>query len=317
MTELRTLQLFIDEYYKEKPMDLKKLLPTSTIVFTSAFMNFAYSDQIILKNGDTLHGSLISKTDTYISWQSDNFGVLNIPADQVVWIDQPNKKPATPANIIEKEVFKGTVGLSGAYLSGNEQRDDLELDIGLTFEQGDATHKAKVNYETLGQDNTSTTKDFGVAYGIDWLINDSWYWGNKFFLGADDKRQIDQSMSVGTNMGYQFWKNETGSLSSEIGLTWIKDELFNSITDDRLTWAWSGDYEKIVIRNISLAYSHQMYVSIKDSDNAQIDADISLIIPVNNKLDTKISWDWSFDNQPQDGNEKVDRKLRFGINYSL
>ena len=298
-------------------MNLKKLLPTSTVVFTSAFMNFAYSDQISLKNGDTLHGSLISKTDTYISWQSDNFGVLNIPADQVVLIDQPNKKPATPANIIEKELFKGTVGLSGAYLSGNEQRDDLELNIGLTFEQGDATHKAKVNYETLGQDNTSTTKDFGVAYGIDWLINDSWYWGNKFFLGADDKRQIDQSMSVGTNMGYQFWKNETGSLSSEIGLTWIKDELFNSITDDRLTWAWSGDYEKIVIRNISLAYSHQMYVSIKDSDNAQIDADISLIIPVNNKLDTKISWDWSFDNQPQDGNEKVDRKLRFGINYSL
>jgi putative salt-induced outer membrane protein YdiY len=298
-------------------MNLKKLLPTSTVVFTSAFMNFAYSDQISLKNGDTLHGSLISKTDTYISWQSHNFGVLNIPADQVVLIDQPNKKPATPANIIEKEVFKGTVGLSGAYLSGNEQRDDLELDIGLTFEQGDATHKAKVNYETLGQDNTSTTKDFGVAYGIDWLINDSWYWGNKFFLGADDKRQIDQSMSVGTNMGYQFWKNKTGSLSSEIGLTWIKDELFNSITDDRLTWAWSGDYEKIVIRNISLAYSHQMYVSIKDSDNAQIDADISLIIPVNNKLDTKISWDWSFDNQPQDGNEKVDRKLRFGINYSL
>ena len=298
-------------------MDLKKLLPTSTVVFTSAFINFAYSDQISLKNGDTLHGSLISKTDTYISWQSDNFGVLNIPIDQVVLIDQPNKKPATPANIIEKEVFKGTVGLSGAYLSGNEQRDDLELDIDLTFEQGDATHKAKVNYETLGQDNTTTTKDFGVAYGVDWLINDSWYWGNKFFLGADDKRQIDQSMSVGTNMGYQFWKNETGSLSSEIGLTWIKDELFNSITDDRLTWAWSGDYEKILIRNISLAYSHQMYVSIKDSDNAQIDADISLIIPVNNKLDTKISWDWSFDNQPQDGNEKVDRKLRFGINYSL
>lgn len=298
-------------------MDLKKLLPTLITTFSLVFSYCGYSDQIRLKNGDTLEGSLISKTDTHISWQSDNFGVLNIPADQVVLIDQPNKKPATPANIIEKEVFKGTVGLSGAYLSGNEQRDDLELDIGLTFEKGNTTQKAKVNYETLGQDDKSTIRDYGVAYGIDWLINNSWYWGNKFFLGADDKRQIDQSMSVGTNMGYQFWKNKTGSLSSEIGLTWIKDELFNSITDDRLTWAWSGDYEKILIRNISLAYSHQMYVSIKDSDNTQIDADISLIIPVNNKLDTKISWDWSFDNQPQIGNEKVDRKLRFGINYSL
>jgi putative salt-induced outer membrane protein YdiY len=298
-------------------MDLKTLLPTSIVAFAIAFINFSYSDQINLKNGDTIHGSLINQTDTLVTWQSDNFGVLNIPADQVVLIDQPNKKLESKVNIIEKEIFKGTVGLSGAYLSGNEQRDDLELDIGLTFEKGNAAHKAKVNYEALGQDNKSTTKDFGIAYGIDWLINNSWYWGNKFFLGADDKRQIDQSMSVGTNMGYQFWKNETGSLSSEIGLTWIKDELFNSVTDDRLTWAWSGDYEKILIRNISLAYSHQMYVSVKDSENAQIDADISLIIPVNNKLDTKVSWDWSFDNQPQEGNEKVDRKLRFGINYSL
>jgi putative salt-induced outer membrane protein YdiY len=298
-------------------MDLKKLLPTLAVIYTTSLSSLVISDQISLKNGDRLEGSLISKTDTYVIWQSDNFGEVKIPADQVVLIDQPNKKPATPANIIEKELFKGTVGLSGAYLSGNEQRDDLELDIGLIFEKSDVTHKAKVNYETLGQDNKSTIKDYGVAYGIDWLINNSWYWGNDIFYGADDKRQIDKSMSVGTNMGYQFWNNETSSLSSEIGLTWIKDELINSITDDRLTWAWSGDYEKILIRNVFLAYSHQVYVSIKDSDNAQIDADIGIIIPVSDKLDTKISWDWSFDNQPQEGNEKVDRKLKFGINYSL
>jgi putative salt-induced outer membrane protein YdiY len=298
-------------------MDLKKLLPTLAVIFTTSLSSLVISDQISLKNGDRLEGSLISKTDTYVIWQSDNFGEVKIPADQVVLIDQPAKTPVIPPIIIQKETFKGAIGLSGSYLGGNEQRDDLELDIGLTFEKGDATHKAKVNYETLGQDNKSTIKDYGVAYGIDWLINNSWYWGNNIFYGADDKRQIDQSMSVGTNMGYQFWNNETGSLSSEIGLTWIKDELINSITDDRLTWAWSGDYEKILIRNVSLAYSHQVYVSIKDSDNTQIDADIGIIIPVSDKLDTKISWDWSFDNQPQEGNEKVDRKLKFGINYSL
>ena len=125
-------------------------------------------------------------------------------------IDQPNKKPAIQQILLKMIIFKGTVGLSGAYLGGNEQRDDLELDIGLTFEKGNTTQKAKVNYETLGQDDKSTIRDYGIAYGIDWLINNSWYWGNKFFLGADDKRQIDQSMSVGTNIGYQFWKNKTG-----------------------------------------------------------------------------------------------------------
>ena len=95
------------------------------------------------------------------------------------------------------------------------------------------------------------------------MISDSWFWGNNFFYGADDKRQIDQSVSVGTDVGYQFWKNETGKLSTAVGLTWINDELFSSVTDERLTW------------------------------------------------------DWSFDNQPEEGNESIDRKVRFGINYTL
>lgn len=294
----------------------KKLLLTLVASLTLAFSYSAYSDQISLTNGDRLQGTLVSQTDSTISWQSEIFGLLEIPADQVALI-QPAPTTAVITEPDHRASFNGSVGLSGSYLGGNEQRDDLELDIGLTFEKGDASHRASLNYETLGQDNQSTINDYGVAYGIDWSISDRWYWGNNFFYGADDKRQIDQSVSVGTNVGYQFWKNDTGRLSTEIGLTWINDKLFSSITDDRLTWAWSGDYEKLLIKKVSLSYSHQLNVSIKDPDNTQLAADIGVIVPVTDKLDTKISWDWSFDNQPEVGNEKIDRKLKFGINYSL
>lgn len=294
----------------------KKLLLTLVAGLTLAFSYSAYSDQISLTNGDRLQGTLVSQTDSTISWQSEIFGLLEIPADQVALI-HPAPTTAVISEPDHSASFNGSVGLSGSYLGGNEQRDDLELDIGLTFEKGDASHRASLNYETLGQDNQSTINDYGVAYGIDWSISDRWYWGNNFFYGADDKRQIDQSVSVGTNVGYQFWKNDTGRLSTEIGLTWINDKLFSSITDDRLTWAWSGDYEKLLIKKVSLSYSHQLNVSIKDPDNTQLAADIGVIVPVTDKLDTKISWDWSFDNQPEVGNEKIDRKLKFGINYSL
>ena len=56
---------------------------------------------------------------------------------------------------------------------------------------------------------------------------------------------------------------------------------------------------------------------MKDSDNSQLSADIGFIIPVTDKLDTKISWDWVIDNQPEQGNEKIDRKLKFGADYSF
>jgi putative salt-induced outer membrane protein YdiY len=279
-------------------MNLTKTLSTVAATLSVALSFLAQSDQIILTNGDILTGTLVSQDDTYIEWESDSLGTLKIPNVQVSSIKKKNID-LVPTKLKEKPLFTANVGLSGAYMDGNEQRDDLELNIGFSFEKENTIHNTLINYETLGSKNESTINDYGIKYVIDWSISENWYWGNNFFYGADDKRQIDQSISVGTNMGYQFWKNDQGKLTSEIGLT------------------WSGEYQKRLVRKFLLSYSHQLNVSIKDSDNSQLNADLGIIIPVTEQLDTKISWDWSFDNQPEQDNEKIDRKLKFGLDYRL
>ena len=295
-------------------MNIPKTLSVIAATISVSHSYLAHSDQIILNNGDTLQGTVVDQTETSVTWESDNFGTLNIPTQQIASI---NSSDTNSEALKIKSAYVGNIGLSGSYLGGNEQRDDLELNILLTLEQGNLTHNTEINYETLGQENVATIKDFGIAYGIDWAIDDSWYWGNNIFYGADDKRQIDQSVSVGTNLGYQFWKTEDGKLSTEIGLAWINDKLFSSIDDERIALVWSGNYQKQLNTRVSFAYSHQLNISMKDSDNSQLSADIGFIIPVTNKLDTKISWDWSIDNQPEQGNEKIDRKLKFGADYSF
>ena len=295
-------------------MNLPKTLAvlSATITLTHSFA--AHSDQIVLTNGDTLQGTVIDQTETSVTWESDNFGTLNIPTQQITSI---NSSDTNSEALKGKSAYTGNIELSGSYLGGNEQRDNIEIDLQLTREQADLTHNTAVNYETLGQENEETIKDYVITYGIDWAIDDSWYWGNNIFYGADDKRQIEQSVSVGTNLGYQFWEHEEGKLSTEIGLAWIDDKLFSSINDERIAFVWSGNYQKKLNKKASLSYSHQLNVSIKDSDNAQLSADIGFLIPVTNKLDTKISYDWSIDNQPSQGNEKIDRKLKFGADYSF
>ena len=295
-------------------MNIRKILAILATTFTFAPSSLVHSDQIILNNGDTLQGSIIEQTKTSVTWESDNFGTLNIPTQQITSI---NSSDTNYEALKGKSAYTGNIELSGSYLGGNEQRDNIEIDLQLTREQADLTHNTAVNYETLGQENEPTIKDYGIAYGIDWAIDDSWYWGNNIFYGADDKRQIEQSVSVGTNLGYQFWKNNNGKLSTEIGLAWIDDKLFSSINDERIALVWSGKYQKQLNKKVSLSYSHQLNVSMKDSNNAQLSADIGFIIPVSDRLDTKISWDWALDNQPEQDNEKIDRKLKFGADYSF
>ena len=296
-------------------MNLRKslsILITSLAIFLSCL---SYSDQVVLKNGDILHGVLKGQTETYLTWESDSFGSFRIPQNQIASINSSDTSPIPITKTKEKWVYSGILGLSGSYLGGNEVRDDLELEVLLTLEQDNLTHNAEINYETLGQENEPTIKDYGLAYGIDWAIDDSWYWGNNIFYGADDKRQIDQSNSLGTSMGYQFWGNDKGSLSSNVGLKWISDKSFYSGTDERLAWAWSSDYQKFLFSGTSLSYSHQLNVSTEDTKNTQLSIDVGLSIPVNDKVDTTISLDWSYDNQPEEGVEQIDRKVNFGINY--
>lgn len=298
-------------------MGVRKTIFRLAAIAALSLNSFANCDQITLKNGDILQGTLITRTEAFVIWESNNFGTVHIPIDKLL----PSNQLAKPTAVITGDnkivPFKGSIGLSGSYLGGNEERDDLELDILLTLEQGDLTHNTELNYETLGQENEPTIKDYGITYGIDWAMGDNWYWGNNIFYGADDKRQIDQSVSVGTNLGYQFWKNDSGKLSTEIGLAWINEKLFSAINDKRFALVWSGNYQKQVNNKVSLTYSHQLNVSMQDSDNTQLSADIGFIIPVTDKLDTKISWDWSIDNKPEQGNEKIDRKLKFGADYSF
>ena len=276
---------------------------------------FARGGQIVLNNGDTVKGTLVVKTETHVVWKSDSFGGLNIPLSQVASIDNSGAEATLPSTADDKISLTGNVGLSGSYLAGNQESENLELDVGFTLQDGNAKHTAELNYDAIGQNNEPTEYDYGITYGVDWSISSGWYWNNNASFSVDDKRQIDQSISLGTNMGYQFWENDKGSLSSEIGLKWISDKSFYSGTDERLAWAWSSDYQKFLFSGTSLSYSHQLNVSTEDTKNTQLSVDVGLSIPVTDNVDTTISLDWSYDNQPEEGVEQIDRKVNFGINY--
>jgi putative salt-induced outer membrane protein YdiY len=295
-------------------MKITKALYVLGAIFTIA--GFAHGGQIVLNNGDAVKGTLIVKTETHVVWESDSFGGLNIPLSQVASIDNSGVEATLPSTADDKISLTGNVGLSGSYLAGNQESENLELDVGFTLQDGNAKHTAELNYDAIGQNNEPTEYDYDIAYGVDWSISSGWYWNNNASFSVDDKRQIDQSISLGTNVGYQFWENDKGSLSSEIGLKWIGDKSVYSGTDERLAWAWSSDYQKLLFSRASLSYSHQLNVSTEDTKNTQLSVDIGLSIPVTDKVDTTISLDWSYDNQPEEGVEPIDRKVNFGVNYN-
>ncbi|MGB1333829.1 MAG: hypothetical protein ACPG57_02890, partial [Porticoccaceae bacterium] len=88
-------------------MHIQKPLPILVVILTVSLNSLAFSDQISLKNGDTLQGTLISQTDTYVLWQSDNFGELQIATDQIALISPTPGTNRAISTASENDNFKG------------------------------------------------------------------------------------------------------------------------------------------------------------------------------------------------------------------
>ncbi len=305
---------------------IKLFLSSLLIIIFSA----ASADEIILLNGDILQGSKIEETDSHIIWNSDNFGNLSIALDQVrsvngapppktsMEVTQSSSKEETPANTMSffGESFSGSTAAFGNMSSGNDERNEWGIEADMSWLSGVLRHRSALGYESKSADDNQANVEYQLSHSVDWFFKDRWFWSNQGSFGANDNRAIDNSYTLGSNLGNQFWDNDDSALLAEAGLVWISEEFVDGTKDDRMTLSWSSDYRKLLFKQVGLSHSHQLLVAIEDTDNRQFSADVGFDFPLINNLFTKISLEWTYDNQPVEGVEKIDRKLNLGVNYS-
>jgi hypothetical protein len=293
------------------------LLPLSTSIS---------ADELKLTNGDVIQGHLIETSESpetqsgKIIWQSDIFGALNIALDQVATINgvAPKANIVKPAPTVNQfsSSYKGDISATGAYASGNEEREDWDIEGAVEWRNGDFRHRSGVNYESHSLDSTPANEEYYVDYGIDWFFQDQWFWSNNLTWGANDNRAIEQYYTVGSAIGRQFWNRESGALSAETGLLWINEEYQDNSSDNRLTWSWAADYRQMITASLELFHRHSLLVSLGNLSDSEIKADLGLKAPLIKNIYTELKLEWIYDNQPALGTDPSDSQLTIGVSYS-
>ena len=281
---------------------------------TLALTSIVSADQITLTNGDIIQGQLNEQTESHVIWNSESFGNLSIALEQVVSINNEPFGPQ-PAEVFTN-TYNGSLSFTGAYASGNQEREDWDFDSDVEWREGDFRHRSNLNYESHSLDGSTPNQEYTLGYGVDWFFQEQWFWKNGVALGANEERAIDQYYAVGTAIGRQFWESESSALSAETGLLWISEDFEDQTSDRRLTWSWATDYRTQILNNIELFHSHQIFIALTDASDSDLRADLGLKVPVVENLFTELKLEWIYDNQPAAGTEKSDSQLTIGVNYS-
>jgi hypothetical protein len=295
-------------------------------VFLLALSTAISADELKLTNGDVIQGHLLETPEdpeadgSQIIWQSDNFGPLSIALQQVATINgvAPEANISSRARAVNQfsTSYKGDISATGAYASGNEEREDWDIEGAVEWQDGDFRHRSGINYESHSLDNIPANEEYYADYGIDWFFQDQWFWSNNLTWGANDNRAIEQYYTVGSAIGRQFWNRESGALSAETGLLWINEEYQDNSSDNRLTWSWAADYRQMITASLELFHRHSLLVSLDNLSDSEIKADVGLKAPLIKNIYTELKLEWIYDNQPALGTDPSDSQLTIGVSYS-
>jgi len=144
------------------------------VIFLTLISASLSADQLILKNGDIIRGSLIEQTSDQLSWASENFGPLTIAVDKVSTVN--GLTPAASLDSLGRPVFgstySGTLSATGAYASGNEEREDWDIEGSVQWREGDFRHHSGINYESHRLDNIPAKEEYRLDYGVDWFFRE-------------------------------------------------------------------------------------------------------------------------------------------------
>lgn len=322
-----------------------------------------HAGHIELTNGDRLMGNLVRIQGDYVIWKSENFGEQQIPKLKVKNLvgSKPlkisgNKTPCilegmedenlvyycglrsrmnrtsllsievmTPFDdfVADKFIHTGRVGIWGAYVRGNEVRDEWNLQAELSMRRGEWRHTFKGEYAEASWQHSPPSLKWNARYTLDWFFRERWFWFNNLSLGAEEQRALEHYASLGSGTGYQFWESSATAFALKGGLSYF-DEQYSvpaSAEDsfdpsDTFAAAYlATDFRYRLPWGVGFFHNNELIQSFDEGDNWHLKTATGLSAMLISKIYSELKLDYNVDNLPQPGKKARDTRMSVGVSY--
>lgn len=318
---------------------------------------------IELLNGDRLEGELVRLEDNQLIWRSTNFGeqrinkvdIKNIQSDTPLKINGNNSpcylttmdaeylryscgesprikrasilriKTLMPYEEFKKGtyVLQGRVNLWGAYSRGNEVREEWNTQGELTARRNDFRHIVGGEFARASWNHSRPQERWNLRYSLDWFLGEHWFWYNSLLTGTDPQRGMSRYSRVGSGAGYQFFDNNTMSLSLKSGLALhgesyqLPEELLGqyALEDDFLGVGLALDFRYNLPWGVGFFHSNEMLQSTEGEANLQLKTTTGLSSMILERIYSEFKIDYWLDTDPQPTRQDEDVRMSLGISY--
>jgi putative salt-induced outer membrane protein YdiY len=313
------------------------------------FCGVAGADQLVMKNGDRLTGTVVNKAGDWLTFETAYAGKLKIK-----WADVAELSLDQPVTVLLKDETLGqaqrfaadpqgdalsTDGVSyinpPPELSGQGYSFTGRVNVGLKQTTGntdtEAYHvDAEGIYRTKGYRVTvgaivNEQSDSGVqsvsnatlSAKYDRFLTEKWYVYGHTKLQKDKFKDLKLRSEIGLGAGYQLFDGPDRKLSFEAGLTQVNNDYDVAPDDESLALRWATDYEELFWKDLlTFFHRHELTMAFEDTSDFVVITKTGIRVPVANHLNTTFQVDADYDNQPSAGTDETDLTYLFTLGYS-
>lgn len=332
----------------------------SSVSFGLSFANTslaqdAAQDEIVLKDGSRLVGSVTGARDGVITIETGFAGTLEVDMTQVETLRSTN--PAVilleddlvledaPLNIEGGQLVSGTgnaygidalklvnpepwelgrgyrwTGYANAALvmqRGNTESDELDYKLESVWRSTRDRYTFRFNGENDESNGEQSAENWQVSGKYDYFLGGPNYWGVQVLAEQDKFADLDLRLLAGPYFGRQFYDDPAFTLSGELGLSYVDEDFINAEDQDYAAANWALNGTSDYLGGDTRLYFDQIGVwSLEETSDVIVDTTFGLAIPLLWQIEAAAEIQLDYDSGAPSGVDELDQTYRIRVGYT-
>ncbi|MBA3614366.1 MAG: DUF481 domain-containing protein [Nitrospirales bacterium] len=308
-------------------------------------------DEITLKNGMHLIGTIASMEEKTLTIKTAYAGAISVQWDEVEQLqsrtplsvqvfEEKNESDGDdflktsrttvtalggsggipPARVKTINIpdlrYKGNFDLGGNRTKGNTDTTAVNASTDNTV--WTERHRGLLNgkYAFASADGQNTAKNARGTLGYDYFFTKRLFANSYEFLEYDKFQGLDLRSTTGLGLGYQFFDTPSHSLSGSIGPAFVYEKFQETGTTKTATGAWAVDWSYELISDRVRMYHRQKGfrdLGVGGSTALRLTAEQGARIEVYGNLYLKVAFEYRYNSDPEPGKNKSDEAFIWAL----
>lgn len=237
---------------------------------------------------------------------------------QVVAISELTEAAEDHIAAVEAEpTWTTTADLGWTLSKGNSDTESRSFHLDSIATQGKFEHRGYAYWDADEAQEVTTRDTFDTGYDLRYYFRKKWYALGSIGYFKDELKEIDSRYTVGAGLGYQFFNHSIASLSTDLGVTMVFEDLAGE-SESNPALRWGVDYFRwLRPRQVEYFYGHEV-LKILDSERGEVyKVNTGIRFHLSERWHANARLDLIHETEPPVGNRNSDitYSVGFGMNF--